>query len=74
MSKYDLLRHFQYGHLPAGPIREISKRFSDLAHDMAEELNIATELEPGLRKLIEAKDCFVRAAIEVHNVNGEQRS
>jgi hypothetical protein len=64
----EILRHFEYSHLPA-ELAEVSKMFHDLAHEMVAKLeNKAnqsrpdSELKAGLRKLLEAKDCFVRAA------------
>lgn len=56
-----LLKFFSYGHLPM-PLQEISKPFHDLAHQMAGRLE-GPELTVDLRKLLEAKDCMVRAAI-----------
>lgn len=57
-----VLRHFEYGHLPP-PLQEISQPFHDLAHYMAERLE-GPELVVGLRKLLESKDCMVRAALD----------
>lgn len=54
-----LLRFFKYEHLPAH-LQAISKPFSDLAHQIAEGPSNA-EMTVGLRKLLEAKDCAVRA-------------
>lgn len=56
-----ILRFFEYEHLPAG-LQEVSKPFCDLAHEMAARFEGA-ELTAGLRKLLEAKDCVVRAAL-----------
>lgn len=58
-----LLRFFEYDHLPDG-LRSVSKQFHDLAHALADpgDLNGA-ELTVCLRKLLEAKDCAVRAAL-----------
>jgi hypothetical protein len=60
-STQSILRFFEYGHLPPH-LQEISKPFCDLAHDMAGRFDGA-ELTTGLRKLLEAKDCMVRAAL-----------
>lgn len=61
-----LLRYFTYDHLP--PDRQsISKQCCDLAHAMAEQLKTAhdtAEVTVGLRKLLEAKDCFVRSTLK----------
>ena len=56
-----ILRYFAYDHLPEH-LQEISKPFADLAHDLAGRLD-GPELTTGLRKLLEAKDCIVRAAL-----------
>lgn len=66
-----ILRHFRYEHLPE-PMGSVSKQFHDLAHTMVRRWEDATgaaevhsdsgaELTAGLRKLLEAKDCIVRA-------------
>lgn len=70
-----LLSLFAYEHLPAGPLRDTSALCWSLAHDMANSLGSAPgqtislladpEMEAGLRKLLEAKDCFVRQALIV---------
>lgn len=57
----DILRFFDYAHLPP-KLAAISKPLCELAHYMAASLDGA-ELTAGLRKLLEAKDCFVRAAV-----------
>lgn len=57
----ELLRFFSYGHLSPA-MQEISKPFHDLAHELAQKLE-GSELTVGLRKLLEAKDCMVRAAL-----------
>jgi hypothetical protein len=56
-----LLRFFEYGHLPEH-LQAVSRPFAELAEDMASRLEGA-EVTVGLRKLLEAKDCMVRAAI-----------
>lgn len=61
-STESILKHFTYGHLPQH-LQPISKPICDLAHQMAVLLE-GPEATAGLRKLLEAKDCFVRAAIE----------
>jgi len=58
-----LLRHFTYAHLPEH-LQAVSRACGDLAQAMAAELPDGPELTTGLRKLLEAKDCFVRAALE----------
>lgn len=56
-----LLKFFAYEHLPAH-LQAISKPFGELAQNMAQSLD-GPELTAGLRKLLEAKDCMVRAAL-----------
>ena len=54
---------FEYGHLSAGKPRDTSMIVAEVAEGMVETLPDGPELSAGLRKLLEAKDCFVRAAI-----------
>lgn len=56
-----VLQYFEYEHLPAH-LQEVSKPFGDLARDLAEKLT-GPELTVALRKLLEAKDAAVRAAV-----------
>ena len=53
---------FAYDHLPTH-LRAVSAPCATLAADMVETLPDGPELTAGLRKLLEAKDCFVRAAL-----------
>jgi hypothetical protein len=59
-----IARWFEYGHLPNGLPRDLSANCASLARYMLSELPDSPELTAGLRKLLEAKDCFVRAAID----------
>jgi hypothetical protein len=56
-----ILRFFDYSHLPP-QLQAVSKPIHDLAHQAAKTLD-GPELTAGLRKLLEAKDCLVRAAL-----------
>jgi hypothetical protein len=58
-----LLQFFAYDHLPQH-LQDISAGSFLLAQDMTTMLPDGPELTSGLRKLLEAKDCFVRAAVE----------
>lgn len=59
----ELLRFFQSEHLPDA-LRVIAEPFGKLAHAMVGERRLGgAEATVGLRKLLEAKDCFVRAAL-----------
>jgi len=58
-----IARFFAYDHLPPGPLREVSGECAELAEWLIDRLPDGPELTAGLRKLLEAKDCFVRAAL-----------
>ena len=62
--QHHLLRYFTHAHLPEGPLRDVSGQLGCVARDMAAQLPDGPELTAGLRKLLEAKDCFVRAALD----------
>lgn len=57
----DLLKHFEYVHLPPR-LQLISEPFHHLAHIVAKGPE-NPETTVCLRKLLEAKDCAVRASI-----------
>lgn len=57
-----LLRFFEYAHLPE-PMRSVSRACWILAENMEAELPPGPEKTAGLRKLLEAKDCFVRSIL-----------
>lgn len=58
-----ILKYFDTAHLPAD-LRTVSEPIHALAHDMDANLPDCAEKTAGLRKLLEAKDCLVRAALE----------
>lgn len=58
----DLIRFFAYEHLPPR-LQQVSKPIGDLAREMDALLTNSAEKTAGLRKLLEAKDCLVRAAL-----------
>lgn len=62
--KYEtpILRYFAYQHLPE-KLQEISKPLCDLAYTLDNIIPSGPEKSAGLRKLLEAKDCFVRAIL-----------
>lgn len=57
-----LLQFFAYAHLPAH-LQVVSKPFGDLAQSIVESLPRNPERTVALRKLLEAKDCAVRALL-----------
>ncbi len=57
-----IMRYFAYEHLPE-KLQGVSKPIGDLASMMNADLPDSPEKSAGLRKLLEAKDCLVRAAL-----------
>jgi len=57
-----LRQFFAFDHLPH-KLREVSKRFCELAIWVDEELPSNPETTTALRKILEAKDCAVRAGL-----------
>lgn len=57
-----LLQFFKYEHLPVH-LQEISKPFCELAEKLVKELPNNPETTTAIRKLLEAKDCAVRAKL-----------
>ena len=58
-----MMRWFESSHLP-DHLRPVSMLVGDLAASMDASLPDGAEKSAGLRKLLEAKDCFVRARLE----------
>lgn len=58
----DIMKFFRYDHLPEN-LRMVSKPFGELAEKMNVDLPDGPEKSAGLRKLLEAKDCMVRASL-----------
>lgn len=58
-----IMKYFAYAHLPE-KLQAVSRPIGELAERMESELPDGTEKSAGLRKLLEAKDCLVRAALE----------
>lgn len=56
------LPYFEYAHLPAN-LQAVSAPFGELAKQIASTLD-GQETAACLRKLLEAKDCAVRAALK----------
>ncbi|OKO87563.1 hypothetical protein AC629_13515 [Bradyrhizobium sp. NAS80.1] len=57
-----LLQFFAYEHLPPH-LKAVSKPFGDMAQKMCVELPRNPESTTATRKLLEAKDCAVRAVL-----------
>jgi hypothetical protein len=58
-----IMKYFDYEHLPAH-LQAISRPIFAMAHQMNDDLPDCAEKSAGLRKLLEAKDCFVRARLD----------
>lgn len=61
-DKEPMLQFFEYEHLPIH-LKGVSQPFGELAERMVETLPRNPERTAGLRKLLEAKDCAVRAML-----------
>lgn len=61
LGRYPILRFFEFDHLK-GNLARLSSHFHAVAWAMAQELPYSAETSTFLRKLLEAKDCAVRAA------------
>lgn len=74
--RHPSIRHFEhlfdYEHLPTH-LRHISQEVHGSAQWMIERLEDGPELAAGLRKLLEAKDCFVRQALLDHQRSEAER-
>lgn len=57
-----IMQFFDYSHLPHF-LQVVSKPFHDLATEVVNELPRNPERTVALRKLLEAKDCAVRALL-----------
>lgn len=59
-----IMQYFEYSHLPPH-LQKVSKPIGVLAEEMDRLLPNGAEKSAGLRKLLEAKDCLVRANLPV---------
>lgn len=59
---YPILQFFRFEHLPPA-LRSVSEPFGTVARLTAITLPQGPEVAAGLRHLLEAKDCFVRARL-----------
>lgn len=61
----EILRYFEYVHLPPGIMMDTSKMFHAQAQRLVSTLPSSVERSAALRHLLEAKDCAVRAAMDL---------
>lgn len=66
MKLEPMLQFFEYKHLP-DDLQNVSRPFGELALSMVTDLPRNPERTAGLRKLLEAKDCAVRAYLYKSN-------
>lgn len=57
-----IMKYFEFSHLPPH-LQEVSRPIGELATQLDASLPDVPEKSAGLRKLLEAKDCFVRAKL-----------
>lgn len=63
VRRFPILHFFKFEHLPE-PLQSRSKKFAELAHECASDQSVhPAEVAAGLRKILEAKDCFVRTML-----------
>lgn len=58
------IKYFAFAHLPP-KLQAVSKPIGELAELMELILPDGPEKSAGMRKLLEAKDCFVRSALDI---------
>ncbi len=64
-----VLQFFTYQHLQP-ELRDLSKKFADLATELSQVLPANQESSVALRKLLEAKDAAIRAkVVEIRETN-----
>ena len=59
-----IIKYFKWDHLPKN-LQAVSIPLGELAKAIDIQLPNCAEKSAGLRKLLEAKDCFVRASLEI---------
>lgn len=62
-----ILKWFRSDHMPYHAGKPIAQHLEALAFHLDRTLDPSAELSAGLRKLLEAKDCLVRAALETRS-------
>jgi hypothetical protein len=58
------IKYFAFAHLPP-KLQAVSKPLGELAEKLEDLLPDGPEKSAGMRKLLEAKDCFVRCALDM---------
>lgn len=73
MSSTPIMRYFDHRHLAEGPMRDISKEFTEFAEKLDRYLPNGPEKSTALRKLLEAKDSAVRASLDLATENQQRK-
>ena len=63
VQQHQMMKYFKFDHLPKH-MQKFSQPFHDVARFMDDHLLDSAEKSAGMRKLLEAKDCFVRASMD----------
>ena len=68
------LEYFDYKHLPE-PLHAHSKKFHDFVMDITKEVDMNNpETQAGIRKMLEAKDCIVRARMSRQRADAKRKN
>ena len=62
MKVNPIMKYFEYEHLPER-LQKVSAPICELARSVDRSIPNSAEKSAGLRKLLEAKDCIVRASL-----------
>ena len=65
MGQSPIIYYFRHEHLPEGAAKQVSSIIGNHARYLDSVLPDGAEKSAGLRKLLEAKDCMVRAALDL---------
>jgi hypothetical protein len=68
---WDVAQYFTFNHLPEGPLKDTSRAVCQLAASMLATLPDCPQLTIGLQRLLDAKDAFVRAALQSGAPHGD---
>lgn len=65
MSNTPIMRYFDHRHLKEGPLRDVSKEYTEMAQKLDKFLPAGPEKSEALRDLLKSKDSAVRAALDL---------
>lgn len=60
-----IMRYFDHRHLKDGPLRDVSKEYTEFAEKLDKFLPAGPEKSEALRDLLKSKDSAVRAALDL---------